>query len=147
MNPSLIKQHQDNLLRLATQYTQQDLDSVMEQNELITSIGLEMKESGNYVSNRAELKESLEAFQLGCAYLSLCNKKKTPCSYDLHSGYLKSRVEYFMGTYVPSGAIVAAAECLGIKYWSNPKNTQYVRLYISKKLPFSVEMEHIAREL
>lgn len=147
MNPSLIKQQQNNLLLLATQYSQHDLDNVMAQNPMLTRNGLESQKSENYASNRAILKKSLKAFQLCCAYLSLCRRARRPCPDSLHSGILKNRVEYFTGTYIPSGAIVAAAECLGIKYKSDPMSTPYVWPHISSRLPFTMEMEMAARRL
>ena len=147
MTHSQIKTQKINLQKQSRQFTQQELDAVMLQNPNITCNGLELPTSKDFAKNRHFLKESLEAFQYCCAYLRLCKKTKTPCRDSLHSGYLKSHVETVMKIYVPSGAIVAAAECLGIKYYSNIKNTPFVKLYISSKLPFTLEQELVAREL
>jgi len=114
MTPSQIKQQQDNLLRLSQLYTQQDLDEVMKQHPEITCNGIESRRSNNYESNRVYLRNSLKAFQLCCAFLSLCKRSKR-ASWDFtNNNYLKHRVEHFMHTPIPSGAIVASAEVVGI---------------------------------
>ena len=141
---SVVKNQKENLLKQSQQFTQQYLDGVMKQNPNLTRNGLELPSTEDYAANRQYLKDSLEAFQLCCAYLSLCKRSKTPCRESLHSGYLKGYVERLMGTYVPSGSIVAAAEAIGIKYYSDIAKTPYVKLYISSKLPFAYELECIA---
>ena len=144
MTNSQIKQQQDNLLILSQQYTQDDLDTVMKQHLEITCNGIESRRSNNYESNRAYLKNSLKAFQLCCAFLSLCKKSKRSSWDFTNNNYLKHRVEHFMRTPIPSGAIVAASEVIGIKYKSD-SDTCYVSLYINRNLPITEEMEYAAR--
>ena len=145
MTPSQIKQQQQNLLRLSQQFTQDDLDTVMKQHPEITCNGIESRRSNNYESNRAYLRNSLKAFQLCCAFLSLCKRSKR-ASWDFtNNNYLKHRVEHFMRTPIPSGAIVAAAEVIGIRYKLVSEDTCYVSLYIDKNLPITEEMEYAAR--
>ena len=140
MTYSQINKVKENVLTRASEYTQAELDAVMAQNVNLTRNGIESTRSQNYASNRAELKESLKAFQMCCAYLSFCTRKKTPCKLSMHTGSLKSQIEYFTKVYIPSGALVAAADALGIKYKTFPEST-FVCLHISSKLPLSREME------
>ena len=141
MNESFIKQQRLNLLRLANNYSQRDLDMVMAQNPNLSYFGLELPSSQDYAFNRNELKKSLKAFQLCCAFLSLCKKSKTVNVKITNNNYLKHRVEHFMKTPIPAGSIVAAADLIGIMYNSDVAKTPYVALYIKKDLPITQEME------
>ena len=144
MTPSQIKQQQENLVRLSLQYTQQDLDAVMKQHPEITCNGIETRKSHNYESNRDYLKNSLKAFQYCCAFLSLCTKSNRTNWNYANNDHLKHLVEIFTHTPIPSGAIVAAAEVIGIKYKPD-SDTCYVSLYINRNLPITEEMEYVAR--
>jgi hypothetical protein len=141
---SQIKQQQDNLLQLAKQYTQQELDSVIQQNKDITYAGIQSKEHPLYEKHRADLKNAQKEFQLACAFLSQCKRTRTINKQNSLSYWLKHKLERFTGTYIANGSIIAAAAALGIRYEEEGPN---VWLAISKDLPMTQEMEFIARGL
>ena len=141
MNPSEIKQQQDNLLRLAKQYTQQDLDMVLLQNKDITYAGIQSRNHPLYAKCREDLKAALKEFQLACAFLSQCKRTKAINYKNSNSYWRKHRLERFIGTYIANGSIIAAAACLGIKYEVDGTN---VWLAISKELPITDEMNEMA---
>ena len=103
MTPSQIKQQQENLKRLAAQYTQQDLDMVLLQNQDITYAGIQSRNNPLYAKCREDLKAALKEFQLACAFLSQCKRTKAinyknACSYSL-----KHKLERFIGIYIANG--------------------------------------------
>ena len=144
MNPSEIKQQQENLICLSKLYTQQDLDMVLLQNKEITYAGIQSRNNPIYAKCREDLKAALKEFQLACAFLSQCKRTKainhkSPNSYDL-----KHRLERFIGTYIANGSIIAATVCLGIKYEADGPN---IWLAISKDLPITDDMDKMAMRM
>jgi len=144
-----IKPLQDQLWQLSTEYTQADLDKVLENNPNLTSNVLESRKSHTFNEHREYLKKSLKAFQLCCAFLSLCKKSTKASLVYTNTNLLKHRLQHFIGNdnYIPAGAIVAAADHLGIKYNADVTDNPCVCLYIKSELPITQEMEFIAREL
>ena len=148
MNPSEIKQAQDHLYRLSKLYTQQDLDLVMQQNQNITSFGLSHPSHPRYVQERVDLKNSLVEFQLACAFLSNCKRTKAINYKNSLSYWLKHRLEGFIRPqYISNGAIIVAADCLGIKYVEDRSNPSNVWLAISKDIPITDDMNEMARSM
>lgn len=144
MTSEYIKQKQHEMLELSKDYTKEDLDRVLLKNAFLTCDGIESPESKNYLSNRESLRESLKAFQLCCAFLSLCTRSKRVNYRFTNSNYLKHRIEHFMQAYIPSGAIAAAADYLGIRYKTLFKSSEYVVLFIKTCFPITEEMEYAA---
>jgi len=147
MNPSEIKQQQDNLLRLAKQFTQLDLDIVLLQNQDITYAGIQSRNHPLYAKCRVDLQAALKEFQLECAYLSQCKRSKSINKKNSLSYWQKHRLEKFIGTYIANGSIIAAATCLGIKYVADKSNPMNIWLAISKDLPITDEMNEMAMEM
>ena len=144
MNPSEIKQQQENLICLSKLYTQQDLDMVLLQNKEITYAGIQSRNNPIYAKCREDLKAALKEFQLACAYLSQCKRSKSINKRNSLSYWQKHRLEKFMGTYIANGSIIAAATCLGIKYVADKSNPMNIWVAISKDLPITDEMNEIA---
>ena len=147
MNPSEIKQQQDNLIRLSKLYPQQDLDMVLLQNKDITYAGIQSRNHPLYAKCREDLKAALKEFQLACAYLSLCKRSKSINKNNSLSYWQKHRLEKFIGIYIANGSIIAAATCLGIKYAADKSNPMNVWLAISKDLPITDDMIQLAMSL
>lgn len=143
MNQLQLQQIIENMRRLSQEFSHRDFENVISQNPNLTVHGLYLPHSKSFTEDRKELSKYLQEFQYCCAYLSLFQRSKRPCKEAFHSGYLKHHIERLMKSYVPSGCIVAACDCLGIKYWSDPKNTPYVKPYIKSELPVPVEVEYL----
>lgn len=147
ITPTLIKQQQDNIFRLAEQYNQQELESVMDQNPNITYAGMQSKNHPSYEKNRDDLKAALKQFQLACAYLSQCKRSKSINKNNSLSYWQKHKLEKFIGIYIANGSIIAAAACLGIKYVVDKTNPMNVWMAISKDLPVTDEMIMVAMDM
>ncbi|MBI2417629.1 MAG: hypothetical protein HYV28_06940 [Ignavibacteriales bacterium] len=137
MNESQVKQIRDNIKRLAQEFSHRDLDNIMLQNPSITSAGITSLKHESYTEWRAQLQQAFPEFQLACAFLSLCKRTKSVNHKNALSYWQKHKLERFMGTYIPNGAIIAAAACLGLKYEVDGAN---VWLAIHKNLPITDEM-------
>jgi hypothetical protein len=94
---------------LSIQYTQDQLDKVMQDYPDLTSNGFESSDK-----NREELKNDLAGFQAACVYLTYM--KKTPeINMDISSYGYKHRVEDMGYHYVYNGSFIAAAIHMGFK--------------------------------
>lgn len=93
---------------LPIQYTQDQLDKVMQDYPRLTSNGFESSKSKDFDKNREELKNDLAGFQAACVYLTYM--KKTPeINMDISSYGYKHRVEDMGYHYVYNGSFIAAA--------------------------------------
>lgn len=97
---------------LSIQYTQDQLDKVMQNYPGLTSNGFES--SNKYRQNRQELKNDLAGFQAACVYLSCVNKTKSINTAVSSYGY-KHRVEDMGYPYLFNGTFIAAAIHMGFK--------------------------------
>ena len=62
---------------LSIQYTQDQLDKVMQDYPDLTSNGFESSKSKDFDKDREELRNDLAGFQAACVYLSRVNKTKS----------------------------------------------------------------------
>ena len=93
---------------LSIQYTQDQLDKVMQDYPRLTSNGFESSKSKDFDKNREELKNDLAGFQAACVYLSRVNKTKSINMAVSSYGY-KHRVEDMGYPYLFNGTFIAAA--------------------------------------
>ena len=94
---------------LSIQYTQDQLDKVMQDYPDLTSNGFESSDK-----NREELRNDLAGFQAACVYLSRVNKTKSINMAVSSYGY-KHRVEDMGYPYLYNGTFIAAAIHMGFK--------------------------------
>jgi hypothetical protein len=99
---------------LSIQYTQDQLDKVMQEHPRLTSNGFESSKSKDFERNRQELKNDLAAFQAACVYLSRVNKTKSINMVVSSYGY-KHRLENMGYPYLFNGTFIAAAIHMGFK--------------------------------
>ena len=94
---------------LSIQYTQDQLDKVMQDYPDLTSNGFESSDK-----NREELRNDLAGFQAACVYLSYMKKTKSIDMAVSSYGY-KHRVEDMGYPYLYNGTFIAAAIHMGFK--------------------------------
>ena len=94
---------------LSIQYTQDQLDKVIQDYPDLTSNGFESSDK-----NREELRNDLAGFQAACVYLSRVNKTKSINKAVSSYGY-KHRVEEMGYPYLLNGTFIAAAIHMGFK--------------------------------
>ena len=102
---------------LSIQYTQEQLDKVMQDYPDLTSNGFES--SDKYRQDREELRNDLAGFQAACVYLSRVNKTKSINMAVSSYGY-KHRVEDMGYPYLFNGTFIAAALHMGFKIDTRP---------------------------
>jgi len=99
---------------LSIQYTQDQLDKVMQEHPRLTSNGFESSKSKDFDKYREELRNDLAGFQAACVYLSRVNKTKSINTTVSSYGY-KHRVEDMGYPYLFNGTFIAAAIHKGFK--------------------------------
>ncbi len=102
---------------LSIQYTQDQLDKVMQDYPRLTSNGFESSKSKDfdkYRQDREELRNDLAGFQAACVYLSFMKKTKSINTAISSYGY-KHRVEDMGYPYLFNGTFIAAAIHMGYK--------------------------------
>ena len=99
---------------LSIQYTQDQLDKVMQEYPRLTSNGFESSKSKDFERDREELNKDLAGFQAACVYLSRVNKTKSINMAVSSYGY-KHRVENMGYPYLFNGTFIAAAIHMGFK--------------------------------
>jgi len=102
---------------LSIQYTQDQLDKVIQDYPDLTSNGFESSKSKEFEKNRQdreELRNDLAGFQAACVYLSRVNKTKSINKAVSSYGY-KHRVEEMGYPYLLNGTFIAAAIHMGFK--------------------------------
>lgn len=99
---------------LSIQYTQDQLDKVMQDYPDLTSNGFESSDK-----NREELRNDLAGFQAACVYLSRVNKTKSINMAVSSYGY-KHRVEDMGYPYLYNGTFIAAAIHMDFKIDTRP---------------------------
>ena len=104
---------------LSIQYTQDQLDKVMQDYPRLTSNGFESSKSKDFDKNREELKNDLAGFQAACVYLSYMKKTKSIDMAVSSYGY-KHRVEDMGYPYLFNGTFIAAAIHMGFKIDTRP---------------------------
>ena len=104
---------------LSIQYTQDQLDKVMQEYPRLTSNGFESSKSKDFERDREELRNDLAGFQAACVYLTYM--KKTPeINMDISSYGYKHRVENMGYPYLFNGTFIAAAIHMGFKMDTRP---------------------------
>ena len=103
---------------LSIQYTQEQLDKVMQDYPGLTSNGFESSKLKDFDKYREELRNDLAGFQAACVYLSSVNKTKSINMAVSSYGY-KHRVEDMGYPYLFNGTFIAAA--IHMKFKMNAK--------------------------
>ena len=104
---------------LSIQYTQDQLDKVMQEYPRLTSNGFESSMLKDFERDREELRNDLAGFQAACVYLSRVNKTKS-INMDVSSYGYKHRVEDMGYPYLFNGTFIAAAIHMGFKIDTRP---------------------------
>jgi len=99
---------------LSIQYTQDQLDKVIQDYPRLTSNGFESSMLKDFERDREELRNDLAGFQAACVYLSRVNKTKSINKAVSSYGY-KHRVEEMGYPYLLNGTFIAAAIHMGFK--------------------------------
>ena len=104
---------------LSIQYTQDQLDKVMQEYPRLTAYGFGSFDPSGFDALRESLKADLGGFQAACVYLTYM--KKTPeINMDISSYGYKHRVEEMGYHYVYNGSFIAAAIHMGFKLDTHP---------------------------
>ena len=104
---------------LSIQYTQDQLDKVMQDYPDLTSNGFESFKSKDFDKNHEELRNDLAGFQAACVYLTYM-KRIPEINMAVSSYGYKHRVEDMGYPYLYNGTFIAAAIHMGFKIDTRP---------------------------